>query len=585
MKKLVYLLACLVITALVLLNVFCKPFVEDDGTCSDGIKNGKETGVDCGGADCGKCASGQACNVASDCASDICQEGTCVDATCTDGMKDGAETDVDCGGPFCSTCATGKACNEADDCASGVCTDHICQAPSCGDGVTNGEETDVDCGGPLCDSCTSGKHCLVNDDCSSGLCDEGICTETVLLTIQIQGTGRITSLPAGIDATTTTSQAFPINSTITLQARTTNGSNYYFTGWSGAASGSFHDYTFTLDAPTTITAQFNLMNANLAFVTSTLHSATLGNVLAYDTICNNLATSAGINNEGGTAYRAWMSTQTTSAFSRIGTAKGFVRLDGSVVFANLATSVSTNAIYHPINIDEHGAVLSPFELVWTGTRADGTGPAVSDNCGNWTNASGSGILGNTQGGPGVWTSWAVASCSGSFRLYCFGTTSSLTASLPSAPVGAKRIWASRNIVQGNSVLAADCSPPAGVTGTAALLVATPFQPASNRLSPTTIYVTPAGAVVGTGAQIIAGNLRTGVWQDGSGAFGAGGESAYTGSPALDQIGTLASTCQGWSSTIGNDAIIGMKDVSSPEWWSWLTTEACTQSHRVYCVEE
>ncbi len=78
----------------------------------------------------------------------------------------------------------------------------------------------------------------------------------VLLTVQVTGTGRITSVPAGIDSTSTTSCLFPPNTVVTLQARTTNGSNSFFSGWSGDGTGSFRDLTITLDAPKTVTANF-----------------------------------------------------------------------------------------------------------------------------------------------------------------------------------------------------------------------------------------------------------------------------------------------------------------------------------------
>jgi hypothetical protein len=45
-------------------------------TCSDGIKNGSETGVDCGG-NCPRCATGQGCTSRNDCASALCSGGTC----------------------------------------------------------------------------------------------------------------------------------------------------------------------------------------------------------------------------------------------------------------------------------------------------------------------------------------------------------------------------------------------------------------------------------------------------------------------------------------------------------------------------
>ena len=54
---------------------------EDKGTCTDGIKNQDETGIDCGGV-CTACA------------------------TCTDGIQNGTETGIDCGGT-CTACLVG----------------------------------------------------------------------------------------------------------------------------------------------------------------------------------------------------------------------------------------------------------------------------------------------------------------------------------------------------------------------------------------------------------------------------------------------------------------------------------------------
>ena len=49
------------------------------------------------------------------------------DPTCSDGVKNGAETGVDCGGGTCPTCGTGGGCGSGSDCTSGVCKDSVCQ--------------------------------------------------------------------------------------------------------------------------------------------------------------------------------------------------------------------------------------------------------------------------------------------------------------------------------------------------------------------------------------------------------------------------------------------------------------------------
>jgi hypothetical protein len=97
---------------------------------NNGTVGGVETGVDCGGY-CGPCPPGQTCRVGFDCASRICQGGTCTTPTCTDGVQNGNETDVDCGGGTCPPCATGKKCVVNTDCAgTDFCTHRICTEPN-----------------------------------------------------------------------------------------------------------------------------------------------------------------------------------------------------------------------------------------------------------------------------------------------------------------------------------------------------------------------------------------------------------------------------------------------------------------------
>ncbi len=71
-------------------------------TCSDGIQNGAETGVDCGGPDCPACQT----------------------ATCSDGIQNGNETGVDCGGPDCSPCM-------AETCGAGSSNFNLCISDAC----------------------------------------------------------------------------------------------------------------------------------------------------------------------------------------------------------------------------------------------------------------------------------------------------------------------------------------------------------------------------------------------------------------------------------------------------------------------
>ena len=88
--------------------------------CNDQIKNGDETGVDCGGK-CGKCNLGDGCRVGADCDDGNCVKGICTALPCENGMVDLDETDIDCGGGTCRKCSGGRSCVTGSDCANGMC--------------------------------------------------------------------------------------------------------------------------------------------------------------------------------------------------------------------------------------------------------------------------------------------------------------------------------------------------------------------------------------------------------------------------------------------------------------------------------
>jgi len=145
-------------------------------TCSDSIRNGTESDVDCGGDQCPPCATGKRCGNAGDCATSVCTDGVCDAPSCTDRVQNGEETATDCGGPTCDKCGPGKTCKRPTDCSSGVCANGLCRMASCFDKVMNGAETDTDCGGN-CMKCAPGRACSDAGDCSSGVCSGGVCHE------------------------------------------------------------------------------------------------------------------------------------------------------------------------------------------------------------------------------------------------------------------------------------------------------------------------------------------------------------------------------------------------------------------------
>ena len=111
------------------------------GSCAAGVcvpaQGGLCAGVVCAALDAchpascdpasGACVAAPAADGTA-CGAGLCAAGACVDpaGSCTNGVKAGAETDVDCGGAFCAPCVDGKACAADADCMSGFCAAGHC---------------------------------------------------------------------------------------------------------------------------------------------------------------------------------------------------------------------------------------------------------------------------------------------------------------------------------------------------------------------------------------------------------------------------------------------------------------------------
>jgi hypothetical protein len=130
----------------------------------------------------GCAAIGQSCATASQCCSLACMGGTCV-ASCSNGMQDGNETGVDCGGS-CGPCGLGGGCVSNLDCvattqcSAGQC---ICAAGQtdcnsvAGDGCEANTSNDPsNCGGcnNVCVLPNATETCTMSQ-CGIGSCDAG----------------------------------------------------------------------------------------------------------------------------------------------------------------------------------------------------------------------------------------------------------------------------------------------------------------------------------------------------------------------------------------------------------------------------
>jgi hypothetical protein len=175
--------------------------------CNNGMKDGSETGVDCGGGGgCAtKCGNGTACNAGTDCTSTFCADGVCCGSACAgtcsactaalkgagaDGtcgpIKLGTDPDGECADQGAATCGTDGMCDGASACrkyANGT----VCVAQSCSGStqtnasLCNGSGTCVaggtqscgnfSCSGNAClNSCANDAACGANAYCSGGSC-------------------------------------------------------------------------------------------------------------------------------------------------------------------------------------------------------------------------------------------------------------------------------------------------------------------------------------------------------------------------------------------------------------------------------
>ena len=153
-------------------------------------------------------------------------------------------------------------------------------------------------------------------------------------------------------------------------------------------------------------------------------------LLAADAVCQHYADNASSPLPG--TYKAWLSTDTVDAKTRIGNHK-WLLTDGTTVIAEGLGDLmdctkgagGDECLGHAIDLDENGGQPSGI-TVFTGTESDGTattGVPGTNNCGGWTSSlfEISGRAGNSTFTTGLWTaSGAPVGCDNSLSILCFG---------------------------------------------------------------------------------------------------------------------------------------------------------------------
>ncbi|HWO10443.1 MAG TPA: hypothetical protein VNN80_13215, partial [Polyangiaceae bacterium] len=412
------------------------------------------------------------------------------------------------------------------------------------------------------------------------------------LTVTRVGTGDITSDTGELSCEGSTCEGFFTSSTVTLTARTSNGSEFFFADWSSNDCFANQNCTFDLTTTASTTATFLAKTNNLIFTNEGSYPPDLGGLSAYDAECNRLADAAGINDASGNAYIAAMSDSTSSLRQRLGTARGWVRMDGNPFGDTVASIFDDAGVIYSASFDEIGALYQSSSALLPRTGTLSNGSSAPDNCSNWTSSSGafSSVSGRAAGGPIMWLDRGGpplnCDATGEFPLVCMGRTRSAPLP-PLVRKAGKQIWTVFDYTPGSTTPDQRCQSerPPGVAAAAALVAYTD-RAAQAVLVPDATYVRPDGALVGLGRNIARQIVLASPWLAADGTFNANsGFGVWSGAYRPDQLATTEN-CDDWRN--GTEALrgtFGDYAMGEPRWFNTFGIIACSTAFALYCVEQ
>jgi hypothetical protein len=412
------------------------------------------------------------------------------------------------------------------------------------------------------------------------------------------GSGLVTSMPAGINCGATCSSTFNHGTMVTLTPTPSPGSK--FVSWSGACAGS-GSCTVNMTQIRSVSAQFDIIPPNYVFVTSTATTGAISfmgftGVSAADKICQARAAAAGLPPN---KYLAWLSTSSENAAARLGSARGWVRVDGTPV-ADKLSDLTTNHLFYPIKLDEFGNVVPEGIYAMTGTFGGGTYDS-GGNCNDYTSTTGGVRGGWPSADSGLFSSFARPVCTTSMRLYCFGVDNAAVVSLPQDSV--RRAFTSNmKWTPGNGIQEADdvCQKDAdnaGLGGSFKALLATNGDAAIARFDLNgKPWARPDGALLAEKASDLALGTLTHVLASPSSnpentAWYANNRFLWSGAPDLVTKGTDLTTCKDWT-TGGADpyadfGVTGYTVITRPggAWRGASSGGKCSDAFYLTCLEE
>jgi hypothetical protein len=315
---------------------------------------------------------------------------------------------------------------------------------------------------------------------------------------------------------------------------------------------------------------------NLVFIATGTDIGALGNVSAADSLCD---AQAGAAHQPGT-FRAFLSTSTMPATARLAGARGWIRPDGELV-ADRPEDLLTR-MYHPVLFSADGTRPSPG-TVTTGTLDNGTPGAT---CGDYTTTTGTIQCGISFAIADTFASAFICTCNGPFSIYCFGVDRSSPVS-PARATGRTIFLLGSGWTPGGGVTTADtacanAATSAGLAGNFRALLATSTASASSRFSAGAPWVRPDGVAVAATDQALFDSMLDSAPNVGPDGAALHSSLVFTGATDPRSAGTLASTCNDW--TTGPDIDTGISTFAGPDWFHSPNTAPCSMPLPIYCLE-
>lgn len=488
------------------------------------------------------------------------------------------------------------ACDATRPCGAGfVCKNQVCVSacdPPCQTGATCSLVNNVaqcSCRAQASSRCDSGhlywfdscgNRGTQQQSCTHG-CAQGACQAPITVTLNIVGSGRIDYTDSSGSCTMSgCRRTLAAGTEVVLTATAT--APQWMTGWSGPCTGQ-DQCRFTPTNDVTVTATFG--SANLIFTTSATHAASMGGLAGADALCQSAAPDSN-------TYKAWLAGGTTSAASRLGSARGWVRPDGKPVADTVQDILAGRGWYAP-NLSESGTQLTGLTWTWAGTDS---GENVVHDCANWTRNTGNASLGAADGPVVAWRGNSNSGCDLQLRLVCMGTgrTARVHATRDAVSGRLAFVTAGAFTPTAGGISAADAlcrseAMAAGRTGSFKALLASATASAASRMTLTgATWVTPAGLPIFGSASQLNGTtpFAVPIAQGADGTFHSGPPyDVWTGAPTPNVTST--NTCGSFANPADSSGAYAppMGQVGPGYFGANSGVSACNDVGRVICLEQ